>query len=412
VAQARIDGTRGAGRRKAALTIALASLLAIGAAAIGLVRANAERTTRLQHFDQNEVELRINAPTDTTLTLRRAGATLDGATEVPLGDGATWLPRGNYFLEAGRAEGSLLYPVQLPGLARGPDAGGALAVTVRGPAPSVQAPAEASSSGFALVPAGQFAMGDPRNPNECHYVYVAVFFAAVFEVTNGEFRRFLNDPNGYADRANWTEEGWQWQQAGRSQATARLTPDDPDHPRFGQDDMPVVLVTWYEANAYARWLTRKHGQGKWLFRMATEAEWEKAARGPDGFDYGLGTTLSEGESPLYNWRKNPGAEVTLVGLADTRARYRANRFGIHHASGNAAEWTQSLSRPYGRERPYRDDDRNLDGTRGLRTTRGGSWYSATTSRLHLAYREEFQPELSSNDLGFRLVALPLPGAAR
>jgi formylglycine-generating enzyme required for sulfatase activity len=85
---------------------------------------------------------------------------------------------------------------------------------------------------------------------------------------------------------------------------------------------------------------------------------------------------------------------------------------MYHASGNAAEWTQSVSRPFSRDRPFRDDDRNADEGEGLRTTRGGSWYSATTSRLRLAYREKFQPEMSSNDLGFRLIAQPLPWAAR
>jgi formylglycine-generating enzyme required for sulfatase activity len=142
--------------------------------------------------------------------------------------------------------------------------------------------------------------------------------------------------------------------------------------------------------------------------MPTEAEWEKAARGPDGFDYGLGMELSEPQAHLYNWRKNPGAEVTLVGDRETPSLYRANRYGLFHSSGNAGEWTQSVSRPYGREHPYRDDDRNDDESRGLRVTRGGSWYSATTSRLALGYREEFQPELASNDLGFRIAAFALP----
>ena len=164
-----------------------------------------------------------------------------------------------------------------------------------------------------------------------------------------------------------------------------------------------MLVTWYEANAYCRWLTRRLGGGRWLFRMPTEAEWEKAARGPDGFDYGLGMELSEPQSPLYNWKKNPGAEVTLVGPGETG--FRPNRYGISHASGNAREWTQSVFRRYGADHPYRDDDRNADDTPGMRVTRGGSWYSASSVRLRLAYREEFQPELSSDDLGFRIAAV-------
>ena len=186
-------------------------------------------------------------------------------------------------------------------------------------------------------------------------------------------------------------------------APARLTPADPRYPRFGRDELPVVLVTWHEANAYCRWLTRRLGGGRWLFRMPTEAEWEKAARGPDGFDYGLGMELSEPQSPLYNWKKNPGAEVTLVGPGE--GHFRPNRYGILHASGNAREWTQSVFRRYGADNPYRDDDRNGHDTAGMRVTRGGSWYSASSVRLRLAYREEFQPELSSDDLGFRIAAV-------
>jgi len=164
-------------------------------------------------------------------------------------------------------------------------------------------------------------------------------------------------------------------------------------------------VTWFEASAYCRWLTRTLGGGRWLFRMPTEAEWEKAARGPDGFDYGLGMELSEPQAGLYNWRKNPGAAVTLVDFEETRRDYRPNRYGVYHASGNAREWTQSVFRHYNADRPWRDDDRNSDEAAGMRVTRGGSWYSASAVRLRLAYREEFQPELSSDDLGFRIAAL-------
>jgi formylglycine-generating enzyme required for sulfatase activity len=248
-------------------------------------------------------------------------------------------------------------------------------------------------------------MGDRQNPGQPHPVWVPPFHLAAFEVTNGEFRRFLADPRGFDDPSSWAGAGWQWKANGLSQPTARLTPTDTDsrYPRFGRDELPVMLVTWHEANAYCRWLTRRVGGGRWLFRMPTEAEWEKAARGPDGFDYGLGMELSEPQSPLYNWRKNPGAAVTLVGHGE--ARFRPNRYGVYHASGNAREWTQSVFRRYGADNPYRDDDRNGDDTAGMRVTRGGSWYSASAVRLRLAYREEFQPELSSDDLGFRLAAV-------
>jgi formylglycine-generating enzyme required for sulfatase activity len=241
---------------------------------------------------------------------------------------------------------------------------------------------------------------------------VASFHLASFEVTNREFRAFLADTQGYADRACWTNAGWAWKAGGLSEATARLPPTHPKYPRFGRDDLPVMLVNWHEANAYCRWLTRRLGGGRWLYRMPTEAEWEKAARGPDGFDYGLGMELSEPQAGLYNWRKNPDAATTLVGLDATPREYRPNRYGVFHASGNAREWTQSVFRPYNEEHPYRDDDRNADDAPGMRVTRGGSWYSASAVRLQLAYREEFQPELSSDDLGFRVAAILGGGTAR
>lgn len=390
------------------MAAAVMSLLALAAGAWG-TRAWARAHERSKRMATGEIEVRISSPAP--VALYRARDTLDTATRLEAPSAIQWLPPANYFAGVEHGGWTLWFPAPLAAQFRGPDRDGAFAITVRAPAFSAPPTLEEAPAGFVLVPAGPFLLGDSKNPGESHFVHVTTFFAGAFEVTNGEFRRFLADPRGYDTRENWTAEGWQWKLRDSSQATALLTPADDDFARFGPDDHPVVLVTWFEANAYARWLTHRLGGDRWLFRLPTEAEWEKAARGPDGFDYGLGTALSEPQAGVYNWRKNPGAEVTVVGFEETARRFRPNRYGVYHASGNAGEWIQSVSRPHNRKRPYRDDDRNLDATPGMRTTRGGSWYSATTSRLHLAYREEFQPELSSNDLGFRLVALPLPGGA-
>jgi formylglycine-generating enzyme required for sulfatase activity len=389
-----------------ALRIVLAVALLVGG--LGIAFAAGKRRALQAHIDRGETRLAVFNPAGAQIRLFRAGDTLGAATAVPLAGDESWLPEGRYFIEARHGETQWFYPVPLRGKGFGPDEDGSFSVTIRrlgfGWPPSL----DEKPSRFVFVPAGPFALGARDNPGESHFVFVTAFFAGAFEVTNGEFRRFLDDPRGYEERTNWTEQGWNWRAGDTSQATSRLKPSDPDYGRFGEDDLPVVLVTWYEADAYCRWLTRRLGAGKWLFRLPTEAEWEKAARGPDSFDYGLGMRFSEPESDLYNWKKNPGAEVTLVGFQRTQAAYRPNRYGLYHASGNAGEWTLGVARPYNQRRPYADDDRNLDTTPGHRATRGGSWYSATTSRLGLAYREDFQPELSSNDLGFRIVALPLP----
>jgi formylglycine-generating enzyme required for sulfatase activity len=109
-----------------------------------------------------------------------------------------------------------------------------------------------------------------------------------------------------------------------------------------------------------------------------------------------------------NWKKNPDAAVRVVGVNDSQAAFKPNRYGLYHMSGNVVEWTQSLFRPFNREHPYTDDDRNHDDVVGLRVARGGSWYSASTALLYLRYRDAFQSEHSSQDIGFRIVARRLP----
>jgi formylglycine-generating enzyme required for sulfatase activity len=386
----------------AAALLAAAILTSSGAASFA--RREYERVARARHVARGETELRIVNPAGAVLSLHRAGDGLDDAEAVLLPSEEVWLPSGRYFVEAACGSRRQLFPMA-PEPGPGPDQDGSWAVTVRRLAEDEPPRLDESVPPFVFVPGGYFRMGDRHNPGQSHAVWVHSFHLASFEVTNAEFRRFLADPRGYGDRSSWTDAGWAWKTRNASSATARLAPDDPRYPRFGRDDLPVMLVNWYEASAFCRWLTRSLGRGRWLYRLPTEGEWEKAARGPDTFDYGLGMELSEPQAALYNWRKNPGAAVTLVGVDETRRRYRPNRYGVYHASGNAREWTQSVFRHYNAARAYREDDRNAEDTPGMRVTRGGSWYSASAVRLQLAYREEFQPELSSDDLGFRVAAV-------
>jgi formylglycine-generating enzyme required for sulfatase activity len=390
----------------------LAWLVAAAAAVTGLTLSGAGtfarreygRVVRARHLSRGETELRLVNPAGAALSLYRAGATLEDARALPLEGGDTWLPPGRYFVEASLEGERQLFPVTLEPEGVAPEDGAAWTVTVRRLARE-RPPRLDGASPFVLVPSGYFTMGDRNNPGHPHPVWVPAFHVAAFEVTNREFRAFLADPRGYDDRGSWTEAGWAWKRTGLSEATARLRSTHPKYPRFGRGDQPVVLVNWHEATAFCSWLTRRLGGGRWLFRLPTEAEWEKAARGPDAFDYGLGMELSEPQADLYNWRKNPDAATTVVGLTATAREYAPNRYGVFHASGNAREWTRSVFRPFNAGNPYRDDDRNAEQTPGLRVTRGGAWYSASAVRLQLAYREEFQPELASDDLGFRVAAV-------
>ncbi|SRR6266545_93708 len=392
-------------------------LYAVGGAAIVIIAVSAsllyfrsdERHERL-HYEREETELLISNIPGAHFTLFKAGKSLQDALAMPpIGGERIWLSKGNYFLEVEQSARKLFYPVPIVSYRAGPDKEGTFTVTIRAPGTDSPHGLLPGLPDYVFVPSGHFLFGDHLRVQEPHYVWLGGFFINPFEVTNAEFREFLIDPRGYSDDANWTEAGRKWKAANTSHSTALLKPTDTEYQRFGQPDQPVVQVNWFEANAFSRWLTKTVGKGRWIFALPTEAEWEKAARGPDNFEYGLGTNISDNEVSLYNWKKNPGAETTVVGLKETKSKYSANRYGAYHMTGNVAEWTQSTYRAYNRQHPYvDDDDRNHDETPGERVLRGGSWYTASIAVLYIPYRENFRPEVQTPYLGFRAIARPVP----
>ena len=367
-----------------------------------------ERAERL-HYEREEAEVVVANLAGANHTDFKAGNKLQDATPLSIAGERFWLPRGNYFLQAEQAGRSFFYPIPIIGYHSGPDKDGRFGITVRLPGSDSPHGLLPGLPDYAFVPSGNFLFGDQLRVQEPHYVWLGSFYINPFEVTNAEFREFLIDPRGYQDEANWTGAGRKWKAANASHVTALLKSSDADYQRFGQPDLPVVQVNWFEANAFCQWLSRTWGRGKWIFALPTEAEWEKAARGPDNFDYALGMKISDNEVGIYNWRKNPGADVTVVGLAETKSKYQPNRYGIYHMTGNVAEWTQSIYRAFNRQRPYvDDDDRNHDDVSGERVLRGGSWYTASVAVLYISYRENFRPEVETPYLGFRVVARPVP----
>ena len=386
--------------------VATVIIIAIGAL---LYLRSDERDERL-HYEREETELLISNIPGAHHTLFKAGKSLQDALAMPrIGGERIWLSKGNYFLEVEQSARKLFYPVPVVSYRGGPDKKGTFTVTIRSPLTDSPHGLLPDLPDFVFIPSGHFLFGDQLRVQEPHYVWLGGYFINPFEVTNAEFREFLIDRPGYSDDANWTEAGRRWKAANASHTSALLKPTDADFKRFGQPDQPVVQVNWFEANAFCDWLTKTVGKGRWIFALPTEAEWEKAARGPDNFDYGLGMNISDNEVGLYNWKKNPEAEVTVVGLQETKSKYQANRYGVYHMTGNVAEWTQSIYRTYNRQHRYvEDDDRNKDETPGERVLRGGSWYTASIAVLYIPYRENFRPEVQTPYLGFRVVAHPVP----
>ncbi|HIP96746.1 MAG TPA: hypothetical protein EYH32_05965, partial [Anaerolineae bacterium] len=142
---------------------------------------------------------------------------------------------------------------------------------------------EADGAEMVFVPAGEFVMGSEElgdDERPVHRVYLDGFWIDRYEVTNERFARFVA-ATGYqteAERRGW---GWVWREA----EWEKVEGADWRHPRgpgssiADRMDSPVVLVSWNDADAYCRWA------GK---RLPGEAQWEKAARGPDGRRYAWG----------------------------------------------------------------------------------------------------------------------------
>ncbi|TQF73971.1 ergothioneine biosynthesis protein EgtB [Rhodococcus spelaei] len=198
-----------------------------------------------------------------------------------------------------------------------------------------------------VVPAGAFTMGTSTDPwaldNErpAHRVEVPTFALDAAPVTNGQYLQFIGD-GGYRRPELWSERGWRHRQSAAlvaPQFWERDTSGDWWRRAFGvrapvAPDRPVVHVSYFEADAYARWA------GK---RLPTEAEWEKAAR----WDPRTGT------SHRFPWGdEEPTDEHANLGQRHLEpapvGAYPAGRspLGVHQLIGDVWEWTSSDFLPY------------------------------------------------------------------
>jgi len=237
------------------------------------------------------------------------------------------------------------------------------------------APADALRlPGEVLVPGGPFTMGTSTDPwaldNErpAHTVSVPAFYIDTTPVTCGSYAAFITD-GGYDEPRWWTADGWAHRQRASLSAPLYWRFDGGQWVRsvFGRTEPvdpaePVLHVSWYEADAYARWAGR---------RLPTEAEWEKAAR----FD------PVSGESLRYPWGSaDPSAEQANLGQAFLRpapaGSYPAGAApcGARQLIGDVWEWTSSDFLPYPgfAAWPYREYSEVFFGPE-YKVLRGGSF---------------------------------------
>jgi formylglycine-generating enzyme required for sulfatase activity len=198
-----------------------------------------------------------------------------------------------------------------------------------------------------------------------------------FEVTNQSFETFVRD-GGYDKQQIWSEEGWAW--LGK-QDKSKL----PNNCAGTEPNLPRVCVTWYEAEAYARW---RGG------RLPTEAEWEYAARGTQSMTYPWGNEFDPAKANILD-SKAP----MPVGSYPEGASW----VGAHDLAGNAMEWVQDwLDASY-----YKQESNFVDpsgpSTGNIKIEKGG-WWGSNLFVSRSAYRHfEDPPTYQDHHIGFRVV---------
>ena len=253
-----------------------------------------------------------------------------------------------------------------------------------------------------VVPAGPFVMGSNDiahtldNERPQHTVLVPAFLIDRYPVTNAEFLSFVTS-GGYHEPSFWSTEGWQWREHNRvehplywrKQQRGGWIELSLHHNGSLQLRHPVQSVSWYEADAYTRWL------GK---RLPTEEEWEKAAS----------WNPERNEKLLYPWAGGKPDSHTCNCDAFSKETTGVDQptagqssYGCTDMLGNVWEWTATWFQPYvgftafpyeGYSVPYFD--------RQHRVLRGGSWATGQHV-LRTTFRNWYQPWVREIFAGFR-----------
>lgn len=273
---------------------------------------------------------------------------------------------------------------------------------------------------FKWIPKGSFFMGQSAQENKIlneqnspeyfdtwfaqelqnHRVSLDGFWMAETPVTKGQFAKFAEDTLHLTDSERiqnvalgnpkmWDTTNWNnWRKL-----------------FFEQDDRhPVVYISWFDAEAFTQWLSRRTGL---IFSLPSEAQWEYACHGGGTSPFHFGANIStdkanyDGDNPVYADGK-PGIYREMTTPV---ASFPANNYGLFDMHGNVWEWcldhyhTETYSKPEAQRRNpvYRADI-------GYNIKRGGSWRSPP-SWVRAAFRGGTYPDTGKSDLGFRPVLL-------
>jgi len=253
-----------------------------------------------------------------------------------------WMPRLRGFL---RVAGFL--PAS-PAAASGPKARA-------GKSPAPLAPINDGYGDYVHVPAGTFRMGSDAKDalareKPAHVVDLDAFYISKYEVTNREWKKFRDDP-GYDDAKFWPN----GHVVPRDQVPYWTMPNNHGGGTPGSDDYPVIGVNWDSATAYCAWLSAKTGK---RYRLPTEAQWEKAARGQ----------AIDRQHANY-----VGAQAYDTVMPVGSFKDGASQYGAFDMAGNVLEWVQDwYDRDYYSASPRRNPPGPASGS--YRVVRGGSFF--------------------------------------
>jgi len=278
-----------------------------------------------------------------------------------------------------------------------------------------------------LIPEGQFLMGSTEddvkklleldsNVEASRFdvevpqreIHLSPYLIDKCPVTNAEYKKFVVS-GGYKQRDYWSEAGWNY-----IIQVKPLDGNDLNSAMDNDDECPVVNISWYEAEAFAKYM------GK---RLPTEAEWEKAARGTDGKVYPWG---NEFDKTKLNCSE---ARIEKTTPVDKYVQGRSE-YGCFDMAGNVWEWTADWfdsryyssapdSDPQGPDKaedspffgrpedvgtsiyefePPEEGDETLS---GCRVMRGGSWSGGGVVHIRCANRDYDEPDYKNETIGFR-----------
>lgn len=194
-----------------------------------------------------------------------------------------------------------------------------------------------------------------------HQVVLSPFFIDKYEVSNKRYKTFM-DATGHPAPAYW------------------------DDRRFNKPNHPVVGANWYDAKSFCEF------EGK---RLHTEAEWEKAARGPDGrqFPWGNSKPTPEHANFAIDWK---GIKSLRPAGSTPKGK---SYYGIEDMAGNAREWVQDWYHPQSYLRgPLRNPKGPENGI--LKVVRGGSWHNGVND-IRVPSRGKGGFALKTDGIGFR-----------